>query len=131
MSRLLRIRLIELNSWNTHSTALFHTSRNQRDAKRISQHRINDRTNPLGHLINLKKGHIFATADIEKHTLCATNADIEETTCNSLFGGLLGPIASLSLPNAHQSGSCLTQDAAHIRKVHINHAWYIDNLSNT
>jgi hypothetical protein len=121
---------------------LLHASGNQRHANGVLQCGIDDRSkgdisrvvdgssDPFGDLVNLKERHIFATGDVEQDTSGSANRYIQEPTCDSLFSGPLSAITALSLADAHEGGTGLTENAAHVGEVHIDHAWYVNDLRN-
>src|SRR5438067_8656783 len=133
---------MQLEGRYTQGTALFHAGSYQGYTDGILQGRIDDRakgnigsviyglSNSFGDLVDFKERHIVAATDIEEHAAGTTDSHIEKTTRNGFFCRMLRTIAPLPLPDAHQGCPRVMEDAAYISEVHINHAWYIDDLGD-
>src|SRR6202030_2089140 len=134
--------LLKLDGRDTRCTRLLHTGSNEGHAYDIIQGGINDRAkgdirrivdgvaDKFCHLVDLEEGHIFAAADIEKHTLRPANRHVEETTRDGFFGGVLSAVASLPLADAHYGRTGFAQHAAHVGEIDVDQAGNVDNLCN-
>src|SRR5437763_12698465 len=132
-----------MDSWYARRAAFLHASSNQCHPDGILQHRVDDRaernirriinclSDSFRYLVYLEECHIFAAANIEENAFCSSNGDIKEPARNSFVCCTLRAVPTLPLSDAHQCCTRFVQDTAYIREVHINHAWYIDDLGNT
>src|SRR6202011_1394714 len=77
---------------------------------------------------DFEEGHIIPTTDVEEDTFGSSNGDIEKSTRNCFFSGLLCSITPMSLSDAHQGCACLAKHAAYIGKINVNHTRYVDNF---
>ena len=135
--------LLQVDCRNTGGTRFLHTGSNQSDANHIVQGGIDDRAegnvrrvidsaaNKFSHLVDLKKRHIFAAADIEEYTLRPANRHVEKTARDCFLGGTLRAVAPLSLADAHEGGSSFTQHAAHIGEIDVHQPGNVDDLGDT
>ena len=73
---------------------------------------------------------VRATGEGEQYTLSAFHRGFQQRGVNGLFSGNESAIFAPCFANAHQSGTGIEHDGAHVGKVHVDHAGNGDDVRN-